>query len=176
MKFTKTLLTTALFSFSVFSISQMGYAKTNDAELVQQAILSGGEQLLRVVEAIKKNEFDTAISLAQPLAEQGNVMAQSALALAYESREEYFQAFKWYQKAAEQGYARAQFYLALMYDNGQGVKQDYFQAFKWYQKAAEQGHIKAQYNLGQMYRTGQGVKQDISKRSNGIKRRQSRDT
>ncbi|MFZ7275211.1 tetratricopeptide repeat protein [Avibacterium avium] len=158
MKFTKTLLTTALFSFSVLSASQMAYAETNDAELVQ--LLSGGEQLQQALEALLNDELDTAISLAQPLAEQGNVVAQNALGLAYEGKEEYFQAFKWYQKAAEQGLAKAQFNLGHMYYNGQGVKQDYFQAFKWTQKAAEQGDAKAQYSLGYLYDKGRGVKQD----------------
>ncbi|POY46412.1 tetratricopeptide repeat protein, partial [Avibacterium paragallinarum] len=124
MKFTKTLLTTALFSLSVLSTTQMAYAETNNAELVQQAVLSGGEQLKQVREALEKNEFDTVISLTQPLAEQGNVVAQTALSIAYEGKKEHFQAFKWSQKVAEQGLSFAQYKLGRMYDNGQGVKQD----------------------------------------------------
>ncbi|KKA99723.1 tetratricopeptide repeat protein, partial [Avibacterium paragallinarum] len=137
MKFTKTLLTTALFSLSVFSTTQIAYAETNNAELVEQAILSDGEQLKRVMEAFEREEFDTVISLAQPLAAQGNVMAQSVLGFAYASREEYFQAFKWYQKAAEQGDASAQNNLGIMYVLGQGVKQDLNLAKMWTGKACD---------------------------------------
>ncbi|WP_317845941.1 tetratricopeptide repeat protein, partial [Avibacterium paragallinarum] len=142
MKFTKTLLTTALFSLSVFSTTQIAYAETNNAELVEQAILSDGEQLKRVMEAFEREEFDTVISLAQPLAAQGNVMAQSVLGFAYASREEYFQAFKWYQKAAEQGDASAQNNLGIMYVLGQGVKQDLNLAKMWTGKACDNGNPK----------------------------------
>ncbi|RZN74027.1 tetratricopeptide repeat protein, partial [Avibacterium paragallinarum] len=143
MKFTKTLLTTALFSFSVLSASQMAYAVSDQETQFQQGL-----------EAAERGNFATALQLWKPLAEQGNASAQSNLALMYRKgqgvKQDYFQAVKWYQKAAEQGNADAQFNLALMYKNGQGVKQDDFQAVKWYQKAAEQGDASAQNNLGIM--------------------------
>ena len=62
-----------------------------------------------------------------------------------------------------------------MYDQGRGVDVNYKKAIEWYEKAAEQGHAYAQYNLGNMYRNGHGVDVNYKKRSNGTRRRRSRD-
>lgn len=122
-------------------------------------------------EAYYMNDYSTAITLYEKLAEQGNAKAQFNLALIYDlgiwGIHDYDKAFFWYKKAAEQGIAEAQYNLAILYLNGlnsdkQDLKYNYTQAFHWFKKAAEQGDIKAQVNLGVMYKDGQGVKYDYA--------------
>ena len=152
MRFTKTLLTTALFGASVFSFQSTAWADTPE------------QQFQQGFEASTRGDYQTAFKLWLSLAEQGNASAQFNLGNMYANgqgvKQDDVEAVKWYRKAAEQGDVKAQFNLGVRYDKGRGVKQDYFEAVKWYRKAAEQGHAKAQFSLGNMYNNGQGVKQD----------------
>jgi TPR repeat protein len=114
--------------------------------------------------AYRTGDQATALRLALPLAEQGDVRAQSLVGLIHHSgrgglRSE-VEAVKWSRLAAEQGDAAAQFRLGLMYSEGQGVPQDLAEAANWYRLAANQRHPKAQYNLGLLYATGEGVEED----------------
>jgi len=97
-------------------------------------------------------------------AEQGNIVAQFALAGKYELGQDliqdYEQAARWFLAAAKQGHAEAQYKLGRMYDNGRGVGKDYKEGARWIQAAAEQGYAEAQYSLGLMYGIGRGVRQD----------------
>ncbi|MFU2077518.1 tetratricopeptide repeat protein [Avibacterium endocarditidis] len=135
MKFTKTLLTTALFSFSVFSTTQMAYANSAQETQLQQGF-----------EAAQRGDFATALQLWKPLAERGHAKAQYNLGVMYKNgqgvKQDDFQAVKWYQKAAEQGNAQAQAMLGAMYTLGQGVKQDRNLAKMWAGKACENGEQK----------------------------------
>ncbi len=125
---------------------------------------SAAEQLKRALEAIRDGDFARAITGLEPLASNGNAIAQGSLGTLYSNGQgvarDYSQAVKWYRKAAGQGNAVAQFNLALSYSNGQGVARDYSQALKWYRKAAEQGNAAAQLNLGVAYGNGRGVGRD----------------
>jgi uncharacterized protein len=111
--------------------------------------------------AYDQQDYAAALRLCRPLAEQGDVKAQSTLGNMYADGqgvpEDYAEAAQWYRKAAEKGYARAQSALGFMYDQGQGVPQDYAEAVKWYRKGAEQGNAFGQSSLGFMYDLGQGV-------------------
>lgn len=133
MKFTKTLLTTALFSLSILSASQMAYAVSEQETQLQQGL-----------EAAGRGDFATALQLWKPLAEHGYAPAQYNLGVMYENGDEVeqddFQAFKWYQKAAEQGHAMAQVNLGVMYSLGQGVKQDFNLAKMWTGKGCDNGN------------------------------------
>jgi len=86
--------------------------------------------------AFEKGDYVKAARLARPLADEGNVLAQTMLGGMCEMgdgvRRDYTTAAAWYRKAAEQGFAVAQISLADMYEQGRGVSQDYVQAFKWY--------------------------------------------
>jgi hypothetical protein len=97
-------------------------------------------------------------------AAQGNIDAQFALGLRYESGIDVIQgatrAIFWYQKGAEQGDSRSQVNLGLMYSRGSGVKQDYTQALHWYSKSAKAGNEHGQYYLGVAYANGHGVSVD----------------
>ncbi len=116
------------------------------------------------LDAYRNGDYETALRLWRPFADQGDAAAQYGLGLMYLNGEgvpqDDAEAVKWYRLAAEQGNADAQYRLGLMYDNGEGVPQDYAEAVKWYRLAADQGHASAQFNLGLMYAKGQGVPQD----------------
>jgi Sel1 repeat len=114
--------------------------------------------------AYRNGDQPTALRLARPLAEQGDVRAQSLVGLIHYSgrgglRNE-TEAVKWFRLAADHGDAAAQFRLGLMYSEGQGVPQDHAEAANWYRLAADQRHPQAQYNLGLLYAAGEGVEQD----------------
>ncbi|MFZ7199489.1 hypothetical protein ACLS0E_10150, partial [Avibacterium avium] len=74
MKCTKTLLTTALFSFSVLSASPMAYAVSDSETQLQQGF-----------EAAEHGDFTTAFQLWKPLAEQGYAKVQFNLGVMYET-------------------------------------------------------------------------------------------
>ena len=114
--------------------------------------------------AFQRGEYEHAIRLLHPLAEQGNEIAQFNLAQMYREgngvAQDYEQALLLYLKAADQAFAPAQINLGVTYYHGFGVKQNYEDAFKWYSKAAEQGDLTAQFNLAEMYYNGKGVTQN----------------
>ncbi|WP_369589052.1 tetratricopeptide repeat protein [Kingella oralis] len=121
-------------------------------------------QLQQGVTAYKAGNYNKALRLLQPLAQQGDAYAQHNLGIMhYQGKgiaQDYQQARAWWQKAANQGYAAAQYNLGMMYIKGRGVAQNYQQAFAWCQKAANQGFADAQNNLGVMYANGKGVAKD----------------
>jgi hypothetical protein len=111
--------------------------------------------------AYDKGNYKAALRGLLPLAEQGDVRAQTTLGLLYyrgsrDTQRNDAEAAKWFRLAAERGDAVAQFNLGVMYSEGQGVPQDHAKAAKLYQLAAEQGNPQAQYNLGLWYAQGDG--------------------
>lgn len=90
--------------------------------------------------AWNEGDYDTALSEWLPLAQAGDVDAQSALGFMYYNGQgvsrDFPQAFVWYRRAAAQGSALAQNNLALMYANGNGVKRDDARALMWFNLAA----------------------------------------
>jgi TPR repeat protein len=116
--------------------------------------------------AYRRADYETALRLARPLAEQGNARAQELLGLMHDLgrgvTQDHAEAAQWYRKAAEQGLRVAQFNLGYLYGNGRGVIQDYREAAAWYRKSADQGHASAQNNLAILYFNGQGVAQDYA--------------
>ena len=116
--------------------------------------------------ASKQGDYEGALRLIRPLAEQGNAKAQKSLGDMYLDGHgvapDDVEAVKWYRMAADQGYAEAQLKLGTMYYRGQGVPLgDCTVAAEWYGKAAEQGNATAQYNLGAMHRrVGCGISRD----------------
>ena len=151
MRFTKTLLTTALLGAFVFSFQSTAWA-------IEQS------QIIQVEQLYKQKDFKAILAIIHPLAEQGDALAQALVGDMYKEglgvKQDDVEAVKWYRKAADQGGLRSQYSLGVMYYNGVGVKQDYVEAAKWYRKAADKGYTMAQFNLGLMYRDGEGVKQN----------------
>ena len=114
--------------------------------------------------AADREDYNTALSLWLPLAEQGDADAQFRLGVLYDEgtgvAQSDAEALGWYRKAADQGLAEAQLNVGFMYRNGQGVAENAAEAVEWYRKAADQGLADAQSNLGQMYDQGEGVPQN----------------
>jgi uncharacterized protein len=116
------------------------------------------------VDAYQRGDYATALREWQPLAEQGQALAQYNLGLLYANGQgvskDDAQAQQWYEKAAAQGHADAQVNLGILYDYGRGVEQDYKKAVYWYRLSAKQGNELAQRQLGLMFERGDGVPQD----------------
>lgn len=114
--------------------------------------------------AYKQGDYVTALKEWEPLAEQGDALAQFKLGRMYARGEgvpkNYTTAFKLFTLAAEQGNADAQNNLGVSYIQGEGVLKNPREALKWFLLAAEQGKSKAQNNLGKMYAKGDGVPKD----------------
>jgi hypothetical protein len=117
--------------------------------------------------AYQLGDYETALTLLQPMVDQGNAAAQSRLGVMYFDGhgvlQDYSEAVKWYRRAAEKGDTSAQSYLGFMYLKGRGVPQDYAEALKWARPAADRGNARAQYTLGLMYEHGDGLDQDYMK-------------
>ncbi|MCX7366957.1 MAG: tetratricopeptide repeat protein [Alphaproteobacteria bacterium] len=114
--------------------------------------------------AYKAEDFDAALRLLRPLAEQGEAPAQWGLGAMYSSGQGVLfnpeAAVSWFRKAADQGHANSEFGLGVIYENGFGVQQSNTEAMSWYRKAVDHGHAAAAYNLGVMYDDGIGIARD----------------
>ena len=112
--------------------------------------------------AYERFDFATALTVLEPLAEQGNVEAQLRLGLMYHKgwgvRFDNAKAMKWLRLAADQDNAQAQFVLSSIYVLA--VRPDYAEAFKLLLRSAEHGYGYAQDYLGDMYAEGLGVPVD----------------
>jgi len=110
------------------------------------AVLLPGNAIAGALEdcaaAFDRQDYAAALQLCRPLAEQGDVRAQTSLGGMYYNgqgvQRDYAEATKWVRKAAERGYAPAQAYLGVMYWNGQGVPRDAVLAYMWLILAATQ--------------------------------------
>ncbi len=116
------------------------------------------------VEAYKRGDYATAVTLMLPLAQSGDVSAQYNLGVAYAkgigAARDYQELMKWFRRAADQGAALAQFNVAVMYQRGLGVSVDYAEAAKWYLAAAEGEDPRAQLEIGIKLADGQGIARD----------------
>ncbi len=98
--------------------------------------------------AYESGNYEEALSILLPLAEQGDATAQTVVGYIYigsvspEAKEfqDFDQAAKWFRKAAEQGYSEAQVQLSAMYCTGKGVTTDYVKCYMWLILASNQGH------------------------------------
>jgi TPR repeat protein len=114
------------------------------------------------VEAYKKREWDTALKLLKPLADEGNMVAQERIGRLYERGKavpaDFRVALEWYRKAADQGDALAQAHVGRIYRSGAfGGRADFATALRYYRQSAAKGVAVAQLGLGSMYKDGEGV-------------------
>ena len=97
--------------------------------------IRGGEYV-----AFDRANYATALKIWLPLAEEGNVEAQTHVGQIFEKglgqNTDYQLAANWYSKAAKQGYSRAQINLGHLYEKGLGVKQDKKRALDLYRLAS----------------------------------------
>jgi S1-C subfamily serine protease len=95
------------------------------------------------LDAYRKGNYATTLRLWTPLAEKGDVQAQSDLGVMYYLGQGVARNFKiavkWYRLAAEQGNFNAQISLGRMYRDGEGVMEDYVYAHMWLNIAAGHG-------------------------------------
>ncbi len=89
--------------------------------------------------AAERGNYDQALNLFIPLAEQGNAQAQFNLALMYHGglgvKRSEQQAVVWYQRAATNGSKEAQEFLAVGYQEGWfGLPRDNQQASYWFER------------------------------------------
>ena len=87
------------------------------------------------VAAYQRGDYATAFQEWLPLAEQGDVGAQTLIGLMYDEGygvpENDAEAVKWFRKAAEQGHAKAQNNPGVMYLRGTGVPANAANAYMW---------------------------------------------
>ena len=116
------------------------------------------------IKALNGGYDRTALTLFQPLAEQGNARAQFHLALMYEhgwgTAKDANRALNLYSKAANRGLVPAESRLAEVYLHGTLVLQDLVKARQWSEKAARAKDIDAQLEVADIYERGLGVSAD----------------
>lgn len=115
-------------------------------------------------QTIEAVPFDKQLKLAKV----GDVDAQFAVGLAYESGREgavdEAEAARWYRQAALQGQVEAQYRLARLVTKGaKGLKKDPATGLKLFTDAAIKGYAPAMNALGVIYQTGQGAAVDLAK-------------
>jgi TPR repeat protein len=88
------------------------------------------------VVAAKRGDFEAALKLWRPLADQGNAAAQVNIGSMYATgqgvTQDHAEAAKFYRKAANQGNTSGQQKLGFLYAAGLGVKKDVARAFMWF--------------------------------------------
>lgn len=88
------------------------------------------------VAAFIAGDYETALKIARPIAEQGDARAQDFLGEMYEDgngvAQDYREALKWYRLSAHQGNSWAQVDLGKLYSNGLGAPQDIVRAYMWF--------------------------------------------
>lgn len=116
------------------------------------------------LEAYNVGDYETSLAECQPLAEEGNAMAQFCVGRLYANGfgvpMDDALALKWYGLAAEQGHAESQYNLGVMHANGWGVPMSDEEAAKWYRSAAEGGNVEAQSALANICYNGRGTEEN----------------
>src|SRR6185295_6948428 len=105
-------------------------------DLLARVGIGSSQPSFETVNAVfQKGDYPAALKLAQPMADDGDAVAQFYLGVMYnEGRgvpQDYAEAAKWYKLAAEQGDALAQYNLGLSYARGEGVTPDPVLAHMW---------------------------------------------
>ena len=104
--------------------------------------------------AYDAGDYSTAFEIWLPLAEQGDISAQSIIALMYDLgmgvQKNYSESVRWYRNAAEQGHARSQYNLALMYAKGNGVPIDIVTSYMWLLISSGNGNHAAKETLNKL--------------------------
>ncbi len=108
--------------------------------------------------AIGQEDYEAALRLLMPLAEQGNPVAQNAIGVLYQNgwglKQDHAEALKLFRKAAEQGEPKSHFNLGKMYEKGWGVARNCSEAKRWYLAPAKRGDPVGQAMLANLYYEG----------------------
>jgi TPR repeat protein len=107
-------------------------------------------------------DYKSAVAVWQPLAVQGNPVAQNNIGILYLDgkgvKQDTSEAVRYLSLSAASGSSLGQNNLGGLYREGKGVPRDYPRAAQWFAASAAQGNAAAMYNLGLMYELGQGMK------------------
>lgn len=126
--------------------------------LLSRSAFAGGEAGF---EAFNVGDYETALTVWQPLAEAGDADSQFGLGQLYGNgfgvAMDDALAIKWYSAASEQGHAEASYRLGVMYQNGWGVPQSDAEMMRYFELAANGGFTEAHRSLGDLYMNGFGV-------------------
>lgn len=118
-------------------------------------------------QAYLNKDYESALKILKPLAEEGDSQAQITMGLMYDYghgvEKDPAESIKWYRMAAEQGVPLVQHDIGVKYFQGQGVKQNYLEAAKWWELSASAGIADSQFNLGLMHYRGIGIPKDYVK-------------
>ncbi len=118
-------------------------------------------------QAYLSQDYQLALEILKPLAEDGNSQAQITLGLMYDYghgvEKNSSESIKWYRMAAEQGVPLVQHDIGVKYFQGQGVEQNYIEAAKWWEMSANAGIADSQFNLGLMHYRGIGIPKNYDK-------------
>ncbi|MGB0848097.1 MAG: caspase family protein [Thiolinea sp.] len=106
--------------------------------------IRGGEYV-----AADRANYETSLRIWQPLAEAGDLKAQTYVGEIYEKglgvQPDYQRAAQWYEKAARQGYSRAKMNLGSLYERGLGVSKNTVQALNLYRDASGLGSNQLEF-------------------------------
>ena len=94
--------------------------------------------------AFRNGDYERALKLWKPLAENGDLDAAYYLGIHYYLglgvNKNHVLARQWYEKAAIKGHPAAQLSLGTMYQDGDTVPQNFSTAYMWYYASAIQGN------------------------------------
>lgn len=114
-------------------------------------VFAHGGSLESGIAAFDKREYVAALELLQPLAEDGDGIAQGYLAVMYEFgmgvERDYVTAASWYLKSADNGDMYSQYEIGRKYQLGVGITKNIDKAISYFLLAANQGFTNAQYAL-----------------------------
>ena len=117
--------------------------------------------------AYQKHDYQTALTLWEKAAKNGNALAKNNLGSMYLNgigvKKDTHKAFTFFQDAAASGITEALYNLGIMYGNGIGVEKNIDKALVFFEKSAKKGYALAQYELGVIYMNGNGVEKDSQK-------------
>jgi len=119
-----------------------------------------------VSDAYQNGDYELAIKLILPLAQEGDAYSQYAVGYYYLISSPVYsveESFKWSKKAAEQNYIPAYSQAGQNYLYGSGVLKDFKKAFYWFKKGAEAGDSNSQHYLAEMYVRGEGALKNYKK-------------
>ncbi|OOF44733.1 hypothetical protein BKK51_08375 [Rodentibacter trehalosifermentans] len=137
---------TALLSLSTFSQGE---------EMNPTAKLTDQQRLDMAQDFANKQDWKSVFNIMQPLALEGNVLAQSNLGMLYNLgrgvQKDQEKAYWWFSEAAERGSIRAINNLAMMYYQGGYVKKDIPQAIKLFETTAKLKDLDAMIMLSEIY-------------------------
>ncbi len=156
-------------------LKNMGFAKEQDLEAANDALLKSAEQGYAPAQHYLGNAYssgrhfskrdDAAVKYFRMAAEQGHPDAQYQLGRYYLNGGKNVaknpqEAIVWFEKAGKQRHADAQYQLALCYTNGIGTEKDLEKAAYWFKKAADHDHIDGEYRYAVCCRDGIGIKEN----------------